>query len=313
MEALGVVGGPSAGAASAAFAGIAAAAMAEEPSNPLAQFGDKLKDLLCKTIERQTADLDQRERRVAEREQRLETYFRHQHSSSKVVLRVGQQQFWTSSDVLLSKPDTYFHGMLNPEFRREDDGTCFIARDGESFACVLEYLTYGDISLPASSPLLGRVKADADFYGLPGLREAVERREGGGGRLSQGMWQSNVAAAHDCLIKWDATVIPASLALCALSEDLTQVILAQEGTYLVCVKVTSNPHSGNQGVQLCLNNIVVDTAYGTSYEGCACLFTYSLNSVVSAGPKDTISVRNITSSSTVVINSPSNLRIQLLD
>jgi len=282
----------------------------QESPSPLGQFGDQLKDLLCKTIEQQTRDLDERERRVAEREQKLEEYFAQQHSSCKVVLRVGQRQFWTTSSVLLSRPDTYFHGMLNPEFKREDDGTFFIARDGESFAHVLEYLTYGEISLDPDSPLLGRICADADFYGLPGLREAAERLSAG--RLSHGMWQSSVSAAHNSLIKWDVTVVEASPWLCSLSEDMTQVTLTRDGTYLVSVKVTSNPHSGNQGIQLCLNSSVVDTAYGTSYEGCACLFTYSLTSVVTATAKDAVSVRNFTSSSTVVINSPSNLRVQLL-
>eukprot|EP00418_Pyrodinium_bahamense_P025326 CAMPEP_0179148664 /NCGR_PEP_ID=MMETSP0796-20121207/71962_1 /TAXON_ID=73915 /ORGANISM="Pyrodinium bahamense, Strain pbaha01" /LENGTH=292 /DNA_ID=CAMNT_0020849413 /DNA_START=68 /DNA_END=946 /DNA_ORIENTATION=- len=282
------------------------------PCSPLTHFGDQLKDLLCTTIERQTKELDERERQITEREQKLDAYLTQQHSSRKVVLRVGQQQFWTTSDVLLSKPDTYFHGMLNPDFQREDDGSYFIARDGQSFACVLEYLTYGELSPPADNAVLARVRADADFYGLPGLREAVERFAGNG-RLFHGMWQSSLSAAHNSFIKWDVIAVEASPALCTLSEDLTQVSFAKEGTYLICVKVTSNPHSGNQGIQLFLNGTIADTAYGTSYEGCACLFTYTLNSVLNAGAKDTISVKNITSSSTVVINSPSNLRIQALD
>jgi len=282
-------------------------------TTPLAQFSDQLKDLLRNTIEKQTRELDERERAIAEREQKFEEYLRHQHSSRKVVMRVGQEVFYTASDVLLSQPDTYFHGMLNPEFRQEEDGTYFIARDGQSFGYVLEYLTYGELHSSVDAAHCGKLRADADFYGLPGLREAVDRLTPPLSGPPQAMWQSTMQACHNSPIKWNVSVIDANPSLFTLSEDLTQITVNKGGTFLVFGKVSGNPNNGSVGIHLYQNASLVDTVYGTSYEGSPYPFTYTINSVVIAKASDTLSVKNLTGQSTVVANSPSSLRLQAVE
>lgn len=99
-------------------------------------------------------------------------------SDDTIVIRVGQDIFHTTSAVLLCHPETYFHGMLSGNFKKQEDGSYFIARDGESFKYILEFMTYGRLcSAIHDRGLLRKLLVDADFYGLSTLYKQVEQMQ----------------------------------------------------------------------------------------------------------------------------------------
>jgi hypothetical protein len=93
---------------------------------------------------------------------------------SRIKLDVGGQIFATSLSTLTSEKGSYFEALFSGrwEVKPQEDGCYFIDRDPIVFRHVLNYLR-GQPPTPdmLSSQELHLLKADADFYHLPGLVE----------------------------------------------------------------------------------------------------------------------------------------------
>lgn len=100
-----------------------------------------------------------------------------QQQKSKVVLNVGGSMFTTSIITLTKYPDSMLATMFSGRHTLipETDGTYFIDRDGTYFRYILNYLRYGDdIVLEAKPSVLTEILAEARFYQLEGLKDAIQ-------------------------------------------------------------------------------------------------------------------------------------------
>ena len=100
-----------------------------------------------------------------------------QQQKSKVVLNVGGSLFTTSVITLSKYPDSMLATMFSGRHTLipEADGTYFIDRDGTYFRYILNYLRYGDdIVLEAKPSVLTEILAEARFYQLEGLKDAIQ-------------------------------------------------------------------------------------------------------------------------------------------
>ncbi|RUP51446.1 BTB/POZ protein [Jimgerdemannia flammicorona] len=90
-------------------------------------------------------------------------------SNDVVHLNVGGLRFTTTRTTLLSIPDTFFHGLLDPSYTPLTvDGGIFIDRDPAPFRYILDNLRRGgDVVLPVDAALRREVMCEADFYGVP--------------------------------------------------------------------------------------------------------------------------------------------------
>ena len=93
----------------------------------------------------------------------------------RVVIDVGGTCFTTSASTLTGS-STYFQHLFSGVWRDEHQ-ECFIDRDPESFAILLNYMRNGLIELPEPNPVLSRrVLVDAEFLGIDGLLQVVKAR-----------------------------------------------------------------------------------------------------------------------------------------
>lgn len=275
----------------------------ESPLEPnvLARFGEELEVLLRNTVAEKSKEIEAREALVAEREAKTNRFLAAQHSADKVVLRVGQETFYTTRSTLLREPESYFHGMLSEDFKREEDGSFFVDRDATSFRYVLEYLVYGDLLSNVNDPaVLRKLEIDADFYCLPPLLEQVRQRQQGGrscGNLA--VWRSDRNASQGTFQAWTVEDIPPDAKLYQRSGDDTKVTVQREGAFLVEAQLTSGPSNGNYYVALCKNSAEISCSYGTArHESSSYSFTYTVSAMLRLAAGDEISVRNCTGSQT---------------
>lgn len=144
--------------------------------DPMTSFGQGLKELIEKTLAEKSDLLNKQEIELAEREKLLEKIKENLKTKGKVTILVGNQLFNTNAEILLSSPNSFFHGLLNPEFYKDE--TLFIPRDPESFKYILEYLTYGELlsveEVISKKSLLLKLSADADYYLLTGLSKQIQ-------------------------------------------------------------------------------------------------------------------------------------------
>lgn len=100
----------------------------------------------------------------------------HQQQKSKVTLNVGGRLFTTSVTTLSKYPDSMLATMFSGRHTliAEQDGTYFIDRDGTYFHYILNYLRCGDdVVLEAKPSILTELLAEARFYQLEGLKDAL--------------------------------------------------------------------------------------------------------------------------------------------
>ena len=155
-------------------------------SQIVASFSQDVLQALTKALDTKGKELDGREHalnireeKIKAREDYVDRLFTNHHKNHCVIVQVGNTSFETTCDVLLSRPDSYFHRFQwtdGKELVKTPD-KIFIARDPTSFGYVLEYITYGELFSELSNKgLLNMLSADAKFYGLTELAQKVQDR-----------------------------------------------------------------------------------------------------------------------------------------
>lgn len=131
-----------------------------------------------KSVVEKTKELDTKEKEILAREEKVEKVLgRLSKCKNKVTLRVGDQLFYTTSDVLRSVKDSYFCALLNPDFGEPEEGIYSIPREAEVFKYVLEFMIYGQlISELEDRNVLKKLVVDAEYYLLPQLKEQAEKQ-----------------------------------------------------------------------------------------------------------------------------------------
>ena len=94
-----------------------------------------------------------------------------------VRLLVGGREHATTRDTLSMVPDSFLDRLVSGELPStlDEQGRYFIDRNGELFVFVLDWLrTAGDAEVVAraSPDVLGRLRIEADFYGIDDLAAA---------------------------------------------------------------------------------------------------------------------------------------------
>ena len=94
-----------------------------------------------------------------------------------VRLLVGGREHATTRDTLSMVPDSFLDRLVSGELPStlDEAGRYFIDRNGELFVFVLDWLrTAGDPEVVARAPadVLGRLRIEADFYGIDDLAAA---------------------------------------------------------------------------------------------------------------------------------------------
>ena len=155
-------------------------------SQILSSFSQDVLQALTKALDAKGKELDSREHALKEREEKVklredhfDRLFSNHYENRQVIVQVGSTCFETTYNILLSRPDSYFHLFQWTDTRELVDAPnkVFIARDPTSFGYVLEYLTYGELFSELSDKgLLRMLAADAKFYGLPELAKKVHER-----------------------------------------------------------------------------------------------------------------------------------------
>ena len=99
------------------------------------------------------------------------------HNYKHVKLNVGGRDFVIARDTLKQYPESMFGKMLSGKecaFKKREDGSFCIERDGRNFHHILKYLKVGCISDFVIKILGVPLRDDAKFYMLPGLEERIE-------------------------------------------------------------------------------------------------------------------------------------------
>jgi len=91
-----------------------------------------------------------------------------------LVIKVGDKEFHTSSDILCSKDGSYFSALLHFNGKRESDGSYFIPREPQLFEYVLEFLIHGKLFPIKDERVLLKLAEEANYYALPSLGILVQ-------------------------------------------------------------------------------------------------------------------------------------------
>ena len=96
-----------------------------------------------------------------------------------VKLNVGGQYFTTSRQTLISDPNSMLAAMFSGRHKQETtgDGSFFIDRDGTHFRFLLNYLRNGELILLEGATFLKELEAEAKFYQLQGILDALKPKE----------------------------------------------------------------------------------------------------------------------------------------
>jgi len=249
-------------------------------SSILDDFGSSLQQLIQKTLEQKSNELKEREECVSLREQKVDTIMKNNHIKGRVELRVGSLIFHTTADILLSRPGSYFHGLLNIKFREGSEQALFIARDGESFKFVLEYLTYGKLfSIPTDLGTAEKLCADADFYLLPELYKLageakeqllkfpLQRNPDQHGAMIWMRVASSAACGNGGYINWNSSVVvPPS----HFSHSGNTTTIQRAGLYHIFLRYEFACSTNGQGaanVDLYIDGAVVARSYHGKADG----------------------------------------------
>jgi len=264
----------------------------------LSGFTGGLKELLEKTLAEKLNDIETREKVVSERESKVNKILKAVETikGGPVSLRVGQKVYVTTRDVLLSSEDSFFQGLLNPKFLREpvkgglDDSKdvpktseLFIPRDGDVFAFVLEYLTYGKlISNEMSESTLAKLEIDADYYLLPALKKQVKYlREGNTETKSANgsvcVWYTTLQMTNGYK-SWNTPGLQNNS--CGLVFNGTDTFTSTKGgTYRVCVRVNGSTSGANSDhVAIHVQGVALHRCFGGLNTGHYA--TFHLNEII---------------------------------
>ncbi|XP_072833318.2 BTB/POZ domain-containing protein KCTD11 [Pogona vitticeps] len=96
-----------------------------------------------------------------------------------VTLNVGGKLYSTTLETLTRFPDSMLGAMFRgPQPALTDScGNYFIDRDGKTFRHILNFLRFGRLDLPEGYAELSLLRAEADFYQIRPLLEALRRLE----------------------------------------------------------------------------------------------------------------------------------------
>lgn len=103
------------------------------------------------------------------------------NNSEPVHLSVGGHKFTTTVTTLRNEPAPSFFNVMfsgRHHLKADKDGCYFIDRDGRHFHVILNYLRDRTFNYHSDSPdyrYLMEIKAEAEFYGLLGLVEQIDR------------------------------------------------------------------------------------------------------------------------------------------
>ena len=128
------------------------------------------------TFEEEVHEFENEKEKLEMEKERMKKVYNFQ--SNKVKLDVGGQVFSTSLSTLRRDPDSMLAVMFSGRHELvEEDGTFFLDRDGTYFRHILNFLRDGfqPDTLPQDEAALRQIQAEANYYQLSGLVEAVER------------------------------------------------------------------------------------------------------------------------------------------
>lgn len=105
-----------------------------------------------------------------------------------VTFDVGGKVFKTSRSLILQHEDSMLVRLVSATWQEDPTKPVFIDRDGDTFRCVLDFLRYGNITLPmtVSREMFLR---DMDFYGIVHNEGTV--------KTSSEAWAAQVKNRHD--------------------------------------------------------------------------------------------------------------------
>ncbi|CAD6187195.1 unnamed protein product [Caenorhabditis auriculariae] len=108
------------------------------------------------------------------------------HGTDIVHLNAGGRRFTTLLDTLVQGKSTFFLNfvrvdqvsgkviMNHQRVSKDESGAIFINRDGKLFSYVLQYMRDGrNTVLPDDQNLLKRLRREAEFFGIEGLKQAI--------------------------------------------------------------------------------------------------------------------------------------------
>lgn len=103
----------------------------------------------------------------------------NKHSSDVIVLNVGGQIYSTFRSTLARFSDSIFAKMLEQEglVFKDEQNNFFFDRDGCMFRYILNFLRTGKLALPNDFKDFQQLFQEADFFGLPQLREEVRKAQ----------------------------------------------------------------------------------------------------------------------------------------
>lgn len=104
--------------------------------------------------------------------------------NSVITLNVGGTLYTTTQSTLLKYPDSMLGALVSKDFASTLDGNghLFIDRDGEAFKYVLNFLRSSQLCLPSNFTDIDLLAAEADFYQVTPLIDAVKQIQDSGKR-----------------------------------------------------------------------------------------------------------------------------------
>jgi len=247
----------------------------------------------------------------------------------KVKLRVGEREFFTTESILSSVKDSFFCGMLNPNFGKsqaairakssqskeekkdnapsssldQDDtettSEFFIPRDGNVFAYVLEFLTYKDIFSPVTDAgMLRKLAIDADFYLLPNLVEKVkaltgDRKEAKVPTIPIVKVASTAGCTNGSYWNWNITEVPPTATHFTVSGQT--ITINKNGTYHVMIRTAGAGSSNGYYMALYVNGSDVARCYNC--DGNGYYISWEINEIFSFKATDRLQVYHTFTSS----------------
>jgi len=256
---------------------------------------------------------------VTEREAKVDHIQREcEKTKGQVRVQVGSVVYHTTANTLLKIKDSFFHGLLNPDFQ-SDKETLFIDRDGEVFQYILEYLTYDKLVSDIDNERhFQKLLIDADYYLLPDLVKQLNviKEE----RKNQQQQQkdkillklrSTATATNGADINWNvATMVPDSH---FRHNGSTTITVKQAGLYQIFVQYVcqcSTHGNGSANIDLYVSGSVVARVYQGQNDGHQ--QSRSLMEILFLQPNSTITVRYFSNSDGVADQLANSITILLL-
>eukprot|EP01091_Cochliopodium_minus_P008789 TRINITY_DN2048_c0_g2_i1.p1 TRINITY_DN2048_c0_g2~~TRINITY_DN2048_c0_g2_i1.p1 ORF type:complete len:286 (+),score=62.15 TRINITY_DN2048_c0_g2_i1:81-938(+) len=223
---------------------------------------NKLKDSIenmMEIVKQREIELQEWQDKLEIREEKVNDILKELDGKKNVKLLVGNRIFYTHQDILTKKEDSYFHGFFNPKFKQENEnGEYIIARDGDVFAYVLEYLTYDELlSEIKDVGMLKKLIKDADYYQLKELKNIAEKMMENisnkqiGGNNSLAKWQSS-SGQNQGYWNWNHEIIKPNEGFYKLENGNTVRVL-QKGTYMVLIRATGSSYGNSDYIELYIN------------------------------------------------------------